>query len=178
MPTFPPEVDFESLNIQPLEIRHLTVLRQTQTHLICRLVFEYGSYILKWFNSPTSGIETQVYELLQKYGVRTLPLHKQTKHALLLEDLQNSASWRLAHDHDMGRAETGRAVAEWYRSLHRAGHDALAENDDQTSFLRPWVSEITPQSLESAGAIFSLGEKRRHPSLVVCICSNRYFQNC
>ena len=160
MPTFPPEVDFESLNIQRSEIQQLTILRQTQTHLVCQLVCEQGSYILKWFNSPASGIEIRVYALLQNYGVRTLPVHQQTRQALLLEDLQNSPSWRLAHDHDMGRAETGRAVAEWYRSLHRAGRDALEGNDDQTSFLRPWVSEITPQSLESAGAVFSLGDKR------------------
>ena len=88
------------------------------------------------------------------------PTHKQTRQALLLEDLQNSSSWRLANDHDMGRAETGRAVAEWYRSFHRAGRKALEGNDDRTGFLRPWVSEITPQSLESAGAVFSLGDKR------------------
>jgi hypothetical protein len=160
MPSLPQEVDFESLAIKRSDIEKVTILRRTQTHIVCRLVFEHGSYILKWFNSPTSGVEIQVYALLEKYGVRTLPVYKQTRQALLLEDLQNSPSWRLADQLYMGRAETGRAVAEWYRSLHRAGRYALKEDNDQTAFLRSWVSEITVQSLANAGAVFSLGDKR------------------
>jgi hypothetical protein len=160
MPSLPQEINFESLTIKRSDIEKLTVLRRTQTHIVCRLVCEHGSYILKWFNSPTSEIEIQVYALLQKYDVRTLPVHKQTRQALLLEDLQNSSSWRLANHLDMRQAETGRAVAKWYRSLHRAGRNALKDNNDQIEFLRFWVSEITVQSLANAGAVFSLGDKR------------------
>jgi hypothetical protein len=150
------QIDFESVGIEPSEIEKITILRNRGTHLVCRVKCNQESYVLKWFNSPVGNKETQVYELLQNYGVETLQVYKRTENALLLEDLQYSAEWRLANDSDMGQAETGQAIANWYRVLHQAGRELLSDISQTHEILHPWVESIDEDSLLRAGNVFAL----------------------
>lgn len=148
-----PQPDLESLSIDPAELKAVEVLSQSETHSVCRLTMPYGSFILKWFDSPATSVEPQVYQLLKKQGVATLPVYKITSQAILLEDLQCSPDWRQALPADLGRAETGTAIAVWYLKLHRAGVEALSDAS-APSFLLPWINEISVPALYTAGTIF------------------------
>ena len=168
------QLDFASLaTIKPATIQKVTILRQTKDHIVCRLTCDRGSYILKWFNVPADATELHVYALLSKVGVDTLAVYEHTDRALLLEDIQCSPRWRLADPADMGQALTGRAVAEWYRSLHCAGREALGESNVHPTWLRSWVAEITEQSLIKAGAVFQLQAEPAWQTAIECIAALR-----
>jgi hypothetical protein len=153
------QIDFESLSLSRSQIERIEVLREREGHLVCRFFSGDRSLILKWFRSPAESLEFRIYTLLGRLGVPTLRVIEQTGQALLLEDLQSSSAWRLAKEEDMSKAETGVAVAAWYRELHQAGQRALSDPALDTSFLRPWVHVITPDALARTGAIFDLNEK-------------------
>lgn len=140
--------------LKPASIRQVSLLRETGSHLVCRVTCGQDSYILKWFKEGAARVELQVYALLSQVGVETLPVHGRSEQALLLEDLNSSPLWRQASEEDMGLAETGKAVGEWYRQLHRAGRASLSAS--YPDWLRPWVSVITAESLEHAGAALGL----------------------
>lgn len=152
MQNLPQEIDLSSLSIAPPDIQGVTILRRTPSHRVYRMALSGGSYILKWFHAPGSSVELQVYALLQQVRVETLPVYGRSRQALLIEDVQNSRTWRLADPADMDQAETGRAVAEWYRSLHRAGQVALRDPGFQLSFLQAEVDQINQPSLAKAGS--------------------------
>jgi hypothetical protein len=146
---------FSSL-VARFAVEKVTVLRTRDTHVVYRLTCHDHSYILKWFFSPAQSIEPKIYTMLSQYGIPILPVYENTSRALILEDLESSSTWRLAEPSDMERAATGVALAEWYRSLHQVGREALKDPHWPRDGVKPWVEEINAVSLEKAGAKFEL----------------------
>lgn len=160
MQNIPSQIDLESLSIKQTDLLEVSVLRQRRTHLIISLKCRQGNYVLKWFRSSANNKEIQVYSLLELCGINTLPVYGCTERAILLEDLQSSAEWRLANDSDMKQAETGKAVANWYLDLHRAGRSALKDISGSKTFLAPWVNIITRRALQYAADVFDLKDEK------------------
>jgi hypothetical protein len=153
-----PLTDLVLLGIQSSEIRQSEILRQRETHIVCRLELDRGWFILKWFKHD-APLELFVYELLERYKVPTLPVHARTSRSLLLEDLGHSKHWRLATSDDMSNTATGLALAEWYLSLHRAGKQILQLKGAMPSILSPWIEKLTVDNLTAAGKILGLENK-------------------
>lgn len=153
-------IDFKSVGIKPSDIDKFSILRNRNTHLVCRLECRQGSYILKWFDSPCDNKEIQVYSLLEKYEVDTLRVYERTERALLLEDLNSSEYWRLADQFDIGESETGTAIANWYLKLHQVGQSAIRALSGPKAFLHPWVNIISRNSLIFAADVFDLKGQR------------------
>jgi hypothetical protein len=147
-----PWEELARLGLRPADVRATRVLREREGHAVYRIVCRDRSYVLKLFDAP-DALEVQVYALLRGLGVAVLPVHGAGPQALLLEDLESSAEWRAASDADMAEAATGTAVAGWYRRLHEAGFGICADADRRPAFLRPWIDEITPAALETAGRV-------------------------
>ena len=59
----------------------------------------------------------------------------------------------------MSWAETGIAVAEWYRCLHRAGREALKRPETLPPGLHAWVDDLTGEPLSAAGEKLALTGK-------------------
>jgi hypothetical protein len=137
----------------------IILLRTTGSHSLYRLVCRQSSYILKWCNFPHRCSESRVYALLKQWGVPTLTVYENTGRALVLEDLHTSPDWRLAEPADMEREATGAALAVWYRRLHQAGREALADSRWSRYKVKPWVKEIRAVSLAKAGAKFKLEQE-------------------
>lgn len=132
-------------------VTNLVVLRQRPGHTVYRVFTARSSYILKWFNSEHDALELQVYALLSDCHVPTLPVCGQTSRALLLEDLNASPHWRLAHERDMESEPTALALTDWYRGLHQAGRETLSDNNQDLSFLKREIDDLDPTSLLSTG---------------------------
>jgi hypothetical protein len=113
----------------------MALICQKHGHTVYRLTCGRQSYALKWFEGRAPPVEVSAYALLAQLGVPTLPVHGRAPNALLLEDLDTSIEWRPAIEADVERAETGVAVAEWYRNLHAAGRKVLAAPHDVPRFL-------------------------------------------
>lgn len=152
-----PTTDLALLGIRPSEILEASLLRQRPTHYVFRVHLERGWFVLKWFAAETP-IEPHIYQLLERNGVPTLPLYAISANALLLEDLENSPRWRQATKEDMHQAETGAALAVWYRRLHEAGLTAFQQQETMPIALRPWIDELSEDSLRLAGERLGIAE--------------------
>ncbi len=152
-----PTTDLALLGIRPSEILDASLLRQRPTHFVFRVRLERGWYVLKWFKEETP-LEPHIYQLLERNGVPTLPLYAISANALLLEDLENSPRWRQATDEDLRQAETGVALAVWYRRLHEAGLTAFQQQETMPVALRRWIDDLNEAALRLAGEKLGLAE--------------------
>ncbi|MCL2532432.1 MAG: aminoglycoside phosphotransferase family protein [Oscillospiraceae bacterium] len=86
-------------------------------------VYRTSEGVLKVFNCEEHRREIEFYNILQRCGVPTLQVLAQTENSLLLEDLDYSSQWRLGQAQDMDNPEIARAIAAWYKLLHKAGQE-------------------------------------------------------
>jgi hypothetical protein len=133
-------------------IQQITPLRQRDDHGVYRVKAQNRSFVLKYFQTPIHPKEIQVYALLQKHGVPTLPCYAMTDNCILLEDLLSSLNWRLADPVDLTHWNTGQAVANWYSKLHAVGYELLHNAARKPDFLQPWVASISPDALKAIEA--------------------------
>jgi len=89
-------------------------------------VYRTDEGVLKVFEHEEHRREIKFYGILQRCGVPTLRVLTQTEDSLLLEDLAHSTQWRLGQAQDLDNPEIARAIAAWYRLLHKAGREYSA----------------------------------------------------
>ena len=146
---------FQELGHDPTAIHRVETLSKRHGHALWRMILPEQSYILKWQPFADARIEIESYLMLQSLGVPTLPVYGYTSQALLLEDLAQSESWRLALETDMAWPATGRAAARWYKLFHQAGEELLSQGD-YPSFLTRETDVLDLSSLLNAGHTLSL----------------------
>jgi hypothetical protein len=145
--------DLGRLGIDPGEVRRAELIHDGHDSHVYRIVTAEESFVLKWFTESAQAHEVRCYTLLQNHAVPTLPVHGWAEDAILLEDLTVSATWRPAAEADVDSPEVGAAVAEWYRALHAAGREILADPAETPPFLAREVDALTPP------AVLEIGEK-------------------
>ena len=154
----PPTSHLTALGLHPSDILACELLRRKAGHGVWRIRMGGAWRVLKSFDTP-GALEPKVYALLEDWGIPTLQVYAHTEWSLLLEDLEHSRHWRLAGKADMSRAETGIAVADWYRCLHRAGREALERPETLPPGLHAWVDDLTGETLSVAGEKLELTGK-------------------
>ncbi len=132
-------------------VEQVEVLRQRKGHTVYRISAKSGSFVLKCFQSQVTAKEIQVYRLLQEHGVPTLPCHGIADNAILLEDLDFSKVWHRAYGSEMGLSSTGKAVADWYRTLHDVGFKVVGRFEGISEYLQSWIDIINESVLEEIG---------------------------
>lgn len=163
-----PLTDLALIGIRRAEIRQSEIIRQKKGHTVLRMELDRGWFILKWFEN-NDAIEPNVYGLLERHGVPTLPLYASSNRALLMEDLLHSPSWRLATPEDMRVEATGLAVAAWYKALHHAGSEIFRHQLTMPSALHPWYEDLTVESLTRAGFRLGIANQTDWPEAVHAI---------
>jgi len=75
----------------------------------------------KFFAETHGRREILYYEALQSIGVPTLRVVARTDRLLLLEDIEESDTYRLGMEQDMSDCATARRIAAWFKRLHARG---------------------------------------------------------
>ncbi len=86
-----------------------------------RVESEGKKLILKVFEKQEDTREIDNYLILSKLGIPTLPLLGYTKNAILLPDVESGDDYRLGKESDLNNPMVARAIAKWYRMLHKKG---------------------------------------------------------
>ena len=120
--------EFKKLEIHP---QNFTVLQDKDGVTMLRLEYFDRSYVLKYFEKPEFRRETELYRVLRKLGVPTVPVASSTDAALLLEDLAQSPVYRLGEEQDMADPAVARALARWYKTLHENGRAYAAAHAEE-----------------------------------------------
>ncbi len=145
-----------SFDMNPTSITQIECLRRHANHATYRICLAGYSVILKLFDE-SNPVELEAYRLLAQYDVITLPILGTQKQAILLEDISTGSEWHLATEQDVIEAKVGTAVAEWYKSFHNAGFQAVA--DGAVEHIKDWVSILTPDSLFEAGEVLGVNDQ-------------------
>jgi hypothetical protein len=134
------------------------IIHQKHGNRLYRVCCSGRFYVLKQFADPDAAREAECYELLQQCGVPTLPLYGRMTDSILLEDLADSTTWRIATEDDLQDAHTGAAIAVWYRRFHDEGYKYLAEAPAVLPFLKPEWDALTPSAVLEAGKRLGMEE--------------------
>ena len=126
-----------------LRLPDFSLIREKGGVSLYRVEAEKKRYVLKILSQPQDRREIANYRLLNRLGVPTLPLLRATDRAILLPDLETDPAFRLGRAEDLSSPDTAKALARWYKALHRAGA-ALPRKDlpgyDESD-------EITPENM-------------------------------
>lgn len=117
------------LQLEELDVRSpvCSLIRSKDGITLYRVESEGKKLILKIFDKQEDTREIENYLMLSKLGIKTLPLLGCTGNAILLEDVEASTSYRLGKENDLKDPETARAIARWYKMLHRKGKAYLSD---------------------------------------------------
>ncbi len=97
------------------------------------------SYIIKYFQNEDFKREIKNYQLLNTLNIPTVKVFGFTDSAILMEDISQSDTFRLATKEDLDDVVIASKIAEWYKLLHTSSKDFaegnITELYDETDFI-------------------------------------------
>jgi hypothetical protein len=156
--SLPESCDLVALGLDPAGLENVYPMSDRHGHHLLRLRHSGRCYVLKHYPRADESTEIRAYRLLIELGVPTIPVQALTENSLLIADLDESEEWRLAMPDDVGQIQVGRAVARWYRLLHKAGSAWLAAINPRPDWLLAEFDVLTPEGLIDVGNRLELGE--------------------
>lgn len=106
-----------------------------------RVESEGKKLILKVFENQEDAREIENYQMLSKLEIPTLPLLGYTENAILLPDVESVDEYRLGKESDLSDPRVAKAIAKWYRILHKKGSAYLSGREtsmyDESDLLTP-----------------------------------------
>lgn len=104
-----------------------SILQDKDGVTVARIVSNEKSYVIKCFQKEEHKRELENYRLLASLGIPTIQVFASTDSALLLEDIDRSANYRLGAEEDMSDPAVARQIAVWYKQLHSQGYDYVCQ---------------------------------------------------
>lgn len=97
------------------------------------------SHIIKYFQDEDFKREIKNYQLLDALNIPTVKVFGFTDSAILMEDVSQSDTFRLATKEDLNDSAIASRIAEWYKLLHTSSNDfaGIHSTDiyDETEFI-------------------------------------------
>lgn len=113
--------------------------------IVVRVQSGTKSYIMKYFQKKEFKREIKNYQFLDTLNIPTVKVFGFTDSAILMEDISQSDTFRLATKEDLDDVVLASKIAEWYKLLHTSSENFVKENIaelyDETDF-------ITRESIE------------------------------
>lgn len=120
----------DELNKLDIPCHSISILHDKDGINVSRVVSNGHSYVLKYFQKDEYKREIENYRLLSSLGIPTIRVIASTDAALLLEDIDQSADYRLAVKEDMADPEVARCIAAWYKQLHSMGYAYVSDHGE------------------------------------------------
>ena len=107
--------------------------------IVARVQCNAKSYIIKYFQNKEFKREIKNYQLLDTLNIPTVKVFSFTDSAILMEDISQSDTFRLATKEDLDDVVIASKIAEWYKLLHTSSENFVKENIaelyDETDFI-------------------------------------------
>lgn len=117
--------EFDSLKIKAVAFEKI---REKDGVALIRIKTAGKSYVFKYFEKEEYRREIKIYKILNSLEIETIPAVAFTEKSILMEDIAESKNLRLGTEEDMSDPEVAKALAKWYKNLHKKGYDYIAEN--------------------------------------------------
>lgn len=144
------------LQLAELGVRNpvCSLIRSKAGISLYRVESEGRKLILKVFEKKEDAREIDNYLMLSKLEIPTLPLLGYTKNAILLPDAEASGEYRLGRESDLSDPQAARAIAGWYKMLHKKGSAYLSGREtpmyDESDMLTEENMRITAEKTGTA----------------------------
>lgn len=107
--------------------------------IVARVQSDAKSYIIKYFQNEDFKCEITNYQLLKSLNISTVNVFGFTDSAILMEDISQSDTFRLATKEDLDDVVIASEIAEWYKLLHTRSKDFaegnITELYDETDYI-------------------------------------------
>ena len=120
----------DELNKLGIVSESISILQDKDGVTVARIVTDEKSYVIKCFQKDEHKRELENYRLLASLGIPTIRVMASTDSALLLEDIDRSASYRLGIEEDMSDPAVARRIAVWYKQLHSRGYSYVYQHEE------------------------------------------------
>ena len=107
--------------------------------IVARVQSDTKSHIIKYFQNEDFKREIKNYHLLNALNIPTIKVFGFTDSAILMEDISQNDTFRLATKEDLNDVAIALKIAEWYKLLHTRSKDFakgnITELYDETDFI-------------------------------------------
>ena len=107
--------------------------------IVARVQSDAKPYIIKYFQNEDFKREIKNYQILDTLNIPTIKVFDFTDSAILMEDISQSDTFRLATKEDLDDVVLASRIAEWYKLLHTNSEifvkENIAELYDETDFI-------------------------------------------
>lgn len=127
--------------LQKLNITYsnIAVIQNKDGVIVGRVQTDNAPYIIKYFQKNEYKREITNYQILESLNIPTIKVIGFTDSAILMEDISQSDTFRLATKDDLNDVFIISKIAEWYKLLHTNSKDYVekygAELYDETDFI-------------------------------------------
>ncbi len=128
-----------------ITVKSLEVLSNKDGVLVVVLQDGLKNPVLKYFENPLYIRELEIYKLFNQLGIMTMPIIAMGDNSLLLENMADHPTERLALKSDLENPGIVKGLANWYRNLHKAGKTHLQTQGDQGFYSE--LRLLTPENL-------------------------------
>jgi len=118
----------EQLAMMQIVYDTFTPMRSKDSVHVYRVLGCGVSFVLKYFENESDRREIENYRILSSLSVPTIKLIAHTDSALLMEDIEQSAMYRLGVKADLNDEAIAAQIAKWYKQLHDEGRDFIASH--------------------------------------------------
>lgn len=120
---------------------------------VYRIDSEGRYYVLKYFYAEEFRREIDNYKILQSLHIPTIHMYASTQNSILLEDINQSKVFRLGRKEDFENPSIIKALAHWYKRLHKNG-----ESYANANLLYSQWETLTETNLDKIAAKFDLAK--------------------
>ena len=119
--------------------RTINLIQNKDGVIVARVQSDEKSYIIKYFQNKDFKREIKNYQLLYDLSIPTVKVFGFSDSAILMEDISQSDTFRLATKEDLDDVAIASKIAEWYKLLHTRSKDFaegnIMELYDETDFI-------------------------------------------
>lgn len=128
--------ELKSLNVS---FNNINLIQNKDGVIVARVQTDEKSYVIKYFQNEDFKREIENYKHLKYLNVPTINVIGFTDSAILMEDISQSDTFRLATIENLDDIVIASEIAEWYKLLHTGSKDFVAEHSkelyDETDFI-------------------------------------------
>ena len=118
----------QELNKLNIPYSTINLIQNKDGVIVARVQSDAKSYIIKYFQNEDYKREIKNYQLLKTLNIPTVNVFVFTDSAILMEDISQSDTFRLATKEDLDDVEIAFKIAEWYKLLHTSSENFVKEN--------------------------------------------------
>ncbi len=112
--------ELEKLNIS---YSRIDLIQNKDGVIVARVYIDSISYIIKYFQNADFKREIKNYQILKSLNISTVKVFNFTDSAIIMEDISQSDTFRLATKEDLNDVAVASQIAEWYKQLHTRSKD-------------------------------------------------------